>query len=314
MRDLHELPKLRDGLSYLYVEKCRVEQKYKAVEAVDKKGRTMIPAAALAVLLLGPGTAITHAAVKALAENGCSVVWTGQDGTRCYAQGTGETRKAYHLLHQAELASDPQKRIQVVLRMYHYRFGDQLDADLTLQQIRGMEGARVRKAYCQASEDYGVPWHGRRYDRGNWGSADPVNRALSGANALLNGLCHAAIVSGGYSPALGFIHTGKQLSFVYDVADLYKAEVTIPLAFRTVAESSQRLSTRVRAACRQAFKECRLLKRLLPDIEQVLDVPPNLLHAGEEADSDPARPEPWWSPPAVALPGAEEEDDGRHDP
>jgi CRISPR-associated protein Cas1 len=203
--------------------------------------------------------------------------------------------------------------MEVVLRMYRHRFGETLDAGLSLAQIRGMEGARVRKAYRAASRTYDVPWHGRRYDRGDWGAADPVNRALSAANALLNGLCHAAIVSGGYSPALGFIHTGKQLSFVYDVADLYKAEVTIPLAFQTVAESTQRLGPRVRAACRAAFKEHRLLKRLLPDIEQVLDVPENLLTAGQEADSDSGRPEPLWSPPpAPRL--TEGGDDGRDDP
>ena len=312
MRDLHELPKLRDGLSYLYVERCRVEQKHKAVEFIDKEGRAMVPAAALAVLMLGPGTTITHAAVKALADNGCSVVWTGEDATRMYAQGTGETRRAYHLLHQAGLASDPEKRMQVVIRMYRCRFGEDLPADLDLLQVRGMEGARVRKAYAAASKEYDVPWHGRRYDRGDWGSADPVNRALSGANALLNGLCHAAIVSGGYSPGLGFIHTGKQLSFVYDIADLYKVEVTIPLAFRLVAESALNLGKRVRAACREAFREGQLLKRLLPDIEQVLDVPENLLTAGQEADSDPARPEPLWSPPLRAL--REGGDDGGDDP
>jgi CRISPR-associated protein Cas1 len=301
MRDLHELPKLRDGLSYLYVEHCRVEQKHKAVEFIDKGGRTMVPAAALAVLMLGPGTTVTHAAVKALADNGCSVVWTGQEGTRCYAQGMGETRRAYHLLHQAALASDPQKRMQVVMRMYRRRFGEDLEPGLDLLQVRGMEGVRVRKAYRAASETYGVAWHGRRYDRNNWGASDPVNRALSAANALLNGLCHAAVVSGGYSPALGFIHTGKQLSFVYDVADLYKVEVTIPLAFRIVAESSREPGKRVRAACREAFREHRLLKRLLPDIEHVLDVPENLLAAGGEADGDPARPEPLWSPPKAQI-------------
>ena len=305
MRDLHELPKLRDGLSYLYVERCRIEQKHKAVEFIDQEGRAMVPVAALAALMLGPGTTITHAAVKALAENGCSVVWTGQDGTRCYAQGTGETRRAYHLLHQAALVSDPQKRMAVVIRMYRYRFGETLSPDLSLVQIRGMEGARVRKAYAEAGRTYGVPWHGRRYDRGSWGNTDPVNRALSAANALLNGLSHAAIVSGGYSPALGFIHTGKQLSFVYDIADLYKAEVTIPLAFQIVAESPLNLGKRVRAACREAFREHRLLKRLLPDIENVLEVPENLLTAGQEADSDPARPEPLWSPPVLQIePGA----------
>ncbi len=316
MRNLRELPKLRDGLSYLYVEHCRVDQRHKAVEFIDKEGRTMVPAAALAVLMLGPGTAITHAAVKALADNGCSIVWSGQDGTRCYAQGGGETRRAYHLLHQAALASDPTARMQVVLRMYRHRFGQDLSPDLDLLQIRGMEGVRVRQAYRAASEIYGVPWHGRRYDRENWGNSDPVNRALSAANALLNGLCHAAIVSAGYSPALGFIHTGKQLSFVYDIADLYKVEVTVPLAFRLVAESPLHLGKRVRAACREAFREHGLLKRLLPDIEAVLDVPEHLLTAGQEADGDPALPEPLWTPVAEQAgpkaPAAGDQDEPVH--
>jgi len=297
MRDLHELPKLRDSLSYLYVEHCRIEQKAQAVELVDKEGRIMVPAAALGVLMLGPGTSITHAAVKALADNGCLVVWCGEDGTRCYAQGGGETRRAYHLLRQAQLASDPQKRLEVVTRMYRHRFGGDLDPRLSLLQIRGMEGARVHKAYTEASRTYGVPWHGRRYDRQSWNSGDPVNRALSAAHALLNGICHAAIVSGGYSPALGFIHTGKQLSFVYDIADLYKTEITIPLVFRLVAESTAKLEPRVRQACREAFKEHRLLKRILPDIDLLLGISEEELKAGQEADSDPAHPEPLWSLP-----------------
>jgi len=299
MRDLHELPKLRDGLSYLYVEHCRIEQKHQAVEFLDQDGRVMVPAAALAVLLLGPGTSVTHAAIRALADNGCLVVWVGEDGTRCYAQGGGETRRAYHLLRQAELVSDPKKRLEVVWRMYRYRFGDQLQPGLSLEQIRGLEGQRVRQAYAQASSTYGVPWHGRRYDRHNWDSGDPVNRALSAANALLNGLCHAAIVSGGYSPALGFIHTGLQASFVYDIADLYKTEVTIPLAFRLVAESAERLHARVRQACREAFREARLLQRILPDIDMLLGITPELLTAGKEADDDPGRPEPLWTPSEV---------------
>ena len=309
MRDLHELPKLRDSLSYLYVEHVRVQQKDKAVELLDKDGRTMVPAAALSVLMAGPGTTITHAAVKALADNGCLLVWCGEDGMRCYAQGGGETRRAYHLLKQAELVSDPQKRLEVVMRMYRYRFGEQdLEADMDLFQIRGKEGARVRNAYAEASRTYGVLWHGRRYDRNNWGGGDPVNRALSAAHALLNGLCHTAIVSGGYSPALGFIHTGKQLSFVYDIADLYKVEVTIPLAFRIVAESEERIGPRVREACREAFREHQLLKRILPDIDHLLDVSEDVLSAGEEADSDPARPEPLWSLPQAIV--VEERDNG----
>lgn len=304
MRDLHELPKLRDGLTYLYLEHGRINQKHKAVEFVDKTGRVMIPAAALAVLMLGPGTSITHAAVKALADNGCLIAWVGEDGTRCYAQGGGETRKAYHLLKQAELASDPEKRLKVVMRMYQHRFGDKLAPGLSLQQVRGLEGQRVRQAYAHASRTYGVEWHGRCYDRSNWNSGDPPNRALSAANSLLNGLCHAAIVSGGYSPAIGFIHTGKQCSFVYDIADLYKAEVTIPLAFQVVAESTQHLHARVRQACREVFKMHRLLKRILPDIQNLLDLSSEVMRAGQEADDDPARPEPLWTPwPGVDLVG-----------
>ncbi|MBN1977399.1 MAG: type I-E CRISPR-associated endonuclease Cas1 [Anaerolineae bacterium] len=298
MKDLHELPKLADSLTYLYVEHAIVEQKQKGIEIVNQDGATLAPAAALTVLLLGPGTRITHAAVKSLADNGCAIVWVGEDGMRCYAHGGGETRKAYHLLHQARLVSDPALRLEVCKRMYRQRFNDlALDNTLDIQQLRGMEGARVRTAYMQASIRYGVEWRGRCYDRHNWGGSDPINNALSAANALLNGLCHAAIVSGGYSPALGFIHTGLQSSFVYDIADLYKVEITIPVAFRTVGASRERVQPRVREACRQAFKEARLLQRILPDIERLLAVPPGVLAAGEGADDDSGCPEPLWTPP-----------------
>ncbi len=296
MQNLHELPKLRDSLTYLYAEHCIIEQKAKAVEMIDQEGRTMIPAANLTTLLLGPGTSITHAAVKTLADNGCGIVWVGEDVTRFYAHGMGETRRAYHVLHQAQLASNPQLRLDVCRRMYRKRFDGELDPSLTIQQLRGKEGARVRTAYTQSSIKYGVPWKGRNYDRGNWDKTDPINRALSTANALLYGLCHAAIVSGGYSPALGFIHTGKQRSFVYDIADLYKVEITIPVVFQTVSESTTNLYQSVRKACRQAFKKHQLLKRILPDIDEILDVPVEVLEAGATADVDMAHPEPLWTP------------------
>lgn len=294
MRDLHELPKLRDSLSYLYVERAIIQRKHKAVEYVTKEGRVLIPVASLSVLMLGPGTSITHESIKTLADNGCTVLWTGTDGVRFYAQGMGETRKAYHLLRQAELVSNPENRMQVVIRMYKKRFGDELNPSLSLPQIRGLEGVRVRKAYQQASDKYGVPWKGRCYDRKNWNKGDPTNRALSAANALLNGICHAAIVSGGYSPAIGFIHTGKQLSFVYDIADLYKVGITIPLAFLIVAESSERVESRVREACRKKFREVKLLSRILPDIDELLQISSENDTQVVDVDADPALPEPLW--------------------
>lgn len=305
MQDLHQLPKLSDSLSYLYLEHCIIEQKDSAVEKIDQSGRTMIPAANLTVLLLGPGTSITHAAVKSLADNGCGIVWVGEEATYFYAHGCGETRRAYHLLHQARLVSNPRLRLSVCKRMYRKRFTEELDNDMSIMRLRGKEGARVRMAYEKASILYHVPWHGRTYNRDNWDNSDPVNRALSTANALLYGVCHAAIVSGGYSPALGFIHTGKQRSFVYDIADLYKVDLTIPIAFRVVGESTRQISSRVRKACREAFREFGLLKRILPDIADVLEIPDETLDAGSNTDIDASCPEPLWTPADELDPGEE---------
>ncbi len=308
MRNLQELPKLRDSLSYLYLEHGRLEQDAKSVAFIDKNGGfTPIPAANLSVLMMGPGTTVTHAAIKALADNGCIVIWSGQDGTRMYATGIGETRKAYRLLKQAELATDPDKRMVVVRQMYQFRFQEQFSSTLTLEQVRGKEGARVREAYATASRETGILWHGRRYDRGNWGNADPINRAISAANAMLNGLCHTAIVSGGYAPALGFIHTGKQLSFVYDIADLYKADITIPLAFRVTAKGTEKLEQRIREACRETFKKEKLLQRILPDIDHILQTENIIPDDAPNPDTDPGVPTPWWGEADTNLFGAQKE-------
>jgi CRISPR-associated protein Cas1 len=305
MQDLHDLPKLRDSLSYLYVEHAILDRKDSAIEAVQKEGRTMIPIAALWVLMLGPGTSITHAAVKVLAENGCLVLWTGEEATHFYAQGLGETRKSYHLLRQAELACDHEKRAEVVLRMYRKRFQEPIDPSLDLVQLRGMEGVRVREAYAHASREWGVPWSGRRWDIGNWNKGDVINRALSAANALLNSVCHSAIVSGGYSPALGFIHTGRMLSFVYDIADLYKTEMTIPAAFQATAEAPHQAERQARTLCREKFRETRLLERILPDIDDLL---------GIEEDADTREGDLGLSPAEALWEGLyenQEEEEGR---
>lgn len=294
MKDLHILPKLRDSLSYVYVEHAIIQRYRNAVEHVDKQGKTALPIANLSLLMLGPGTSITHEAVKLLAENGCSILWVGDDASKFYAQGLGETRKAYRLLHQARLVSDPDLHRAVALAMYRFRFGETLDPDLTIEQLRGHEGVRVRNFYKTMSYRYGVKWRGRRYDRNKWENSDPINQALSAANALLNGICHAAVVSGGYSPGLGFIHTGKQLSFVYDVADLYKTEISIPAAFEAAALGEEALEARVRASMRRRFKETKLLQRILPDIDTLLNVGEEPPDDEGDYDADAALPSPLW--------------------
>ena len=294
MKDLHILPKLRDSLSYIYIEQAVIQRYRQAVERVDKDGKVALPIASLSVLLLGPGTSITHEAVKLLADNGCSIIWVGEDGTKFYAQGMGETRKAYRLLQQAYLVSDPDRHRQVAIDMYRFRFDETLASDLSIEQLRGHEGVRVRSFYKTMSFRYGVKWRGRRYDRSQWEGSDPVNRALSAANALLNGICHAAIVSGGYSPGLGFIHTGKQLSFVYDVADLYKTEISIPTAFETVALRDDNIEARVRQLMRQRLKETKLLHRILPDIDRLLNIGEEPPDEEGNYDEDSALPSPLW--------------------
>jgi CRISPR-associated protein Cas1 len=298
-KQFQELPKIRDSISFLYFQYGHVEQSKLGVEFSNLQGRALLPVASLCALMLGPGTTVTHAAVKALTESGCSIIWCGEEGVRCYAQGIGETHKSYRLMHQAALSSDPEKRLVVIEKMYRARFPDDLPPNMSLEQIRGKEGIRVREAYAKAAKKYGIVWNGRSYDRSDWKNSDAPNRALSAANACLHGLVHAAILSAGYAPALGFIHQGKQLSFAYDVADLYKASLTVPVAFATAAESPAKLESEVRKRCRNAFVNCKLLSRIVHDIDKLLTI--NKTKAPEpdgfDPDSDPALPTPWWDDP-----------------
>jgi len=296
VQDLHVLPKFSDGWSYLYVEHCRVDQEARAIAIHDESGKVPVPCANLALLMLGPSVSITHAAISVLADHGCLVTWCGEEGVRFYAVGMGETRSAANFLHQARAWADADLRLKVVHRLYQLRFAETFDPELTLRQIRGMEGVRVRDAYARAARETGVPWSGRSYRRDKWTNADPVNRALSAANSCLYGICHAAITSAGFSPALGFIHTGKMLSFVYDVADLYKAEITIPTAFRAAAEEKDGLERRVRISCRDLFVSTRLLERIIPDIQKTLMLPKKGATSDGPFDQDAAAPGSLWDP------------------
>jgi CRISPR-associated protein Cas1 len=280
MPKLRTLPKARDRISFLYFEHCRIEQDDRAIAIFKENHKFFVPCAAISTLLLGPGTSITHAAIKTLADNICEVHWVGEDLTRFYANGRSGAGNAKRLIHQATLWADPIQRLAVVRRMYTFRFDEQLSDDLTLQQIRGLEGVRVRTLYQRWSRETGVEWKGRNYKQEDWNDASPINQAISIANTCLYAVCQAALHSVGYSPALGFIHTGKPLSFVYDVADMYKAETTIPAAFESVSETYFDLDRLVRQKCRKRFSDYRLMHRLIQDIDKVLGF-------GDEDESEP---------------------------
>jgi CRISP-associated protein Cas1 len=303
MKDLHILPKVKDSWSYLYVEHSKIDQDAKSITVHDAKGAVQVPCAVLSLLMLGPGTSITHAAVQTLADNGCMLMWCGEESVRVYAVGLGETRSSRNLLRQVRLHSDPELRLQVVRRMYEYRFPGEDLSGLRLEQLRGREGVRVRESYGRASSETGVEWKGREYKSGSWRSADPINRALSAGNSCLYGLCHAAIVACGYSPALGFIHTGKALSFVYDIADLYKATIVIPAAFRLAADGNGAVESRMRHLLRDKFFESRLLERIVPDLAFLMSGAASPEEQEEDFDTDDALPSGLWDPETGIVAG-----------
>lgn len=297
--NLRSLPKLRDGLSYLYVERGRIERDDASVAWYGPDGAVAIPVAGLAALFLGPGMTITHAAMIVLGDNGVTVAWVGEEGVRFYAGGTGETRSARNIERQARAWAHPATRAMVARRLYEYRFREPIDPELTLEQVRGREGVRVRTAYARAAKQHGIAWKGRRYRRDNWDDADPVNRALSAANACLYGTCHAAITSLGFSTALGFLHSGKALSFVYDIADLYKADLVVPVAFTAAAASREDVERRVRHQLREAFRTERLLERAARDLHRLFD----LTEVENEYADDAALPGAIWDADGVYVPG-----------
>lgn len=264
--DVQSLHRYIDRVSTVYVERCHVDRAENAVVLVNRARTVRVPAAMVAAVLLGPGTRVTHGAMNLLGDSGTAVCWVGEHGVRLYAAGHGMARSARLLTRQAALVSNRQSRLRVAREMYSRRFPGEDVATLTMQQLRGREGTRVRRLYRENSERTGVPWARREYQAGNaFARGDSVNRLISAGNACLYGLCHAAVAAVGASPGLGFVHTGSTQSFVLDVADLYKGEYTIPLAFDLTSRG--RTEERdIRLAFRDRLVDGQLLHRIMRDI------------------------------------------------
>lgn len=262
--------RVSDRVTTLYVERCHIDRAENAVVIVNRDRTVRVPAAFVASVMLGPGTRITHGAVRLLADSGTAMCWVGESGVRMYAAGLGPSRTAELTIRQAALVSRVPDRLAVARRMYGMRFPDEDVSSATMQQLRGREGARVKRIYRAESARTGVPWTRREYRSGDaFAAGDDVNRALSAAHAALYAVCHAAIVGVGASPALGFVHTGGATSFVLDIADLYKAETSIPVAFDAVA-SARSDESDVRHAMRDRFRDGRFLGRVVNDIQDLL--------------------------------------------
>ncbi|WP_266743498.1 type I-E CRISPR-associated endonuclease Cas1e [Streptomyces sp. NBC_00401] len=297
------LPRVGDSLSFLYLDAARVVQDDTGVDAVIKTEqgaqRVAIPTAALNCLLLGPGTSITARALGTLARHGTTVICTGSGGVRCYAASVPDGMPNRWLEAQVRAWADDETRAAVARRMYIHRFGDTAPADATVAQLRGLEGQRMKALYRLLAQQHRLRPFKRSYDPADWDSQDPVNRALSAANTCLYGIVHTAINALGCSPSLGFVHTGTSHSFVYDIADLYKAELTLPLAF-SLSDAPD-----AEGAARRSFREelrlFRLLPRIVADIQDLLD--PGEAVRQEDAEDAAEELVHLWDPVSGTLDG-----------
>lgn len=285
---------LKDRNSMIFVGMGRIDVKDGAFVVVDEvQGERMhIPVGSIACLMLEPGTRISHAAIKLASLTGTLIIWVGEAGVRLYSAGQPGGARSDKLLYQAKLALDESLRLKVVRKMFEIRFGEPAPERRSVDQLRGIEGARVRKTYQLLAKQYGVEWNGRRYDPKDWKKGDKINQCLSAATSCLYGITEAAILAAGYAPAIGFVHSGKPLSFVYDIADLVKFETVVPVAFKVAAKHPQKPDREVRVACREEFRSSRILKRLIPLIEEVLSASEIEPPEAPKDSQPPALPEP----------------------
>lgn len=297
---------LKDRASLVFVERAQLDVLDGAFVAVNADGtRTQIPVGGLAGIMLEPGARISHAAIALAARVGTLITWVGEGGVRLYSAGQPGGARSDRLLWQAAIALDDAARLRVVRKMFAMRFGEDAPQRRSIDQLRGIEGVRVRESYALLAQQYGVAWRRRSYDPRDWEAGDVPNRCLSAATACLHGLTEAAVLAAGYAPAIGMLHSGKPLSFVYDIADLYKLETVVPEAFRIAGQAARGKlemspDRAVRLACRDVFRRSGLLGRIIPAIEEVLS-------AGELP-----RPEPPADSVAPAFPDAPPSGDAGH--
>ncbi|WP_453985501.1 type I-E CRISPR-associated endonuclease Cas1e [Brevibacterium casei] len=269
----YELTRIRDRLSFLYVEKATIARDRNALTIRTEEGTTYAPGAGLACIMVGPGTRITHQGMSLLGECGVSAIWVGEQGIRYYAHGRSLASSTRYLVRQAELVSNVRSRVAVARAMYAQRFPDEDVSTLSMQQLRGREGARVRRIYRDEAARTGVPWNRREFDFDDFDASDDINRALSASHVCLYGITHAVVAALGASPGLGFVHHGHERAFVYDIADLYKAELTIPIAFDVAAEAPPDIGSSVRFRVRDTVHRFRAIDKIVDDVTRLLFEP-----------------------------------------
>lgn len=266
------LPQVSSKYPFIYLERGRLEIDDSSVKWIDcDKNVIRLPIATLSCLLLGPGTSITHEAVKVIAAANCCICWVGEDSLLFYAVGQTPTSNTRNFRKQLLQSADEKKSLDVVRRMYARRFPKAELEGKTLKEMMGMEGYRVRELYQQKALEYQIGWKGRSYVPGKFELGDMTNQIMTSANAALYGIISSAVHSMGYSPHIGFIHSGSPLPFVYDLADLYKEKLCIDLAFALTVDMAGRYNKhKVSEGFRKRVIEMDLLATIGSDIEEIL--------------------------------------------
>ena len=298
------LPRVSDNLSFLYADIVKVVQTDTGVcaETETESGivtRVPIPTASIACLLLGPGSSITQPALATFLRHGTTVVTSGAGGVLHYGALQSGEKTTLWLERQVEAYADQERRLDVAHAMFDMRFGEAAPENATVGDLRRLEGNRMQRLYRRFATKYHLKPFKRNYDPEAWGDQDPVNRAYGAANAVLYGVVHSVLAHLGCSAALGFVHHGKQHSFVYDIADLYKAETTIPLAFSLHASVNPERDARHQL--RTQYRLYRMIPKMVRDVQF-------LLAPEEELDDIEEAPATWrvvnlWDPEQGSVSG-----------
>jgi CRISPR-associated protein Cas1 len=226
------LPQAKDRYPYIYIEHSRIEVDDSSVKLITKNNEVIrLPIAIINALFLGPGTSVTHESIKILAQSNCLVCWVGSDSLLFYAHGATPTSNTRNIKKQAQLSADPRKSLIIARIMFQMRFPDDDLTNKSLKEMMGLEGYRVRALYELKSKEYNTGWKGRVYQPGKMEPSDVTNQILTSANSALYNIITSVVISLGFTPHLGFIHSCSPLPFVYDLADLYKEYLCIDLAF-----------------------------------------------------------------------------------
>lgn len=267
MHNLPEIP-VSQRFPYLFVEKGRLEKKEHTVILHREEEEIPLPVGMITVLFMQPGTSITHGAVQVCSEVGCNLIWVGDDAVRLYST-SNLRRNGTNLLRQASLHLNPSSRLEISRKIFQYMFREEPPLKRSIEQLRGMEGIRVREMYADFANEFECSWGGRITTQ----DSDLLNKGISYANAALYGLVESVILALGYSPAIGYTHSGGSRSFVYDVSDCIKFKTVVPLAFQVFKESPLDISKRIRVECGLFFQRNKTVGRIATIIEDLLETP-----------------------------------------